>query len=79
MPSREEERAAGEKEAHSNPICPFCGKGDYLYKSRRQKGWWECANDSCRMYGKPFPSPRYGAKGKPSWLQKLLNRRRAFL
>jgi ribosomal protein L37AE/L43A len=71
MPSREEEYAAEEKEPRSKPLCPFCGKGDYLYKSRRQKGWWECANESCRMYGKPFPSPSYGARGKPRWYQRL--------
>jgi len=74
MPTREEESGAAKREPKRKGVCPFCGRGDYLYKSQRQKGWWECANEKCRMYRKPFPSPSYGARGKPSWWDRLRGR-----
>ena len=76
MPSREEEFQAGKKEPRGEPVCPYCGRGEYLYKSRRQPGWWGCGNERCAMYGKAFPTPSYGPRGKPSWLDRLLRRGR---
>ena len=75
MPTQEEEYNAASREPRRRPVCPYCGSPDYLYKSKRHRGWWECGNEgNCPMYRKPFPSPSYGARGKPSWWDRLWGR-----
>ena len=68
MPKREEEFAAGKKEAHNQALCPFCGSPKVYYNKRFRV--WRCG--SCE---KSFPSPSYGGRGKPSWIQRLFGRK----
>jgi hypothetical protein len=74
MSSREDEYQAQKKEPWGAPLCPRCGHTE-VYPSKKQRGWWECANESCPYYRRPFPSPSYGARGKPPWWLRLLGKK----
>jgi len=74
MPTREDEYYAGLKQRRGQPLCPFCGSPDvYPIKAKRLLFFtkilgWSCANESCRMYRRLFPSPSYGSGRKRRWL-----------
>jgi len=68
MPTREEEFAAGRKEERGRGLCPFCGSPK-VYYNKLFKTW------RCGRCEKSFPSPSYGAKGRPSWWQRLFGRK----
>ena len=68
MPTREEEYWAAKKEPRGQPLCPFDGSPK-VYYNKRYKSW------RCAKCERSFPSPSYGAKGKPSWLDRLLGRK----
>lgn len=67
MPSREEEFSAGLKGARGKALCPFCGSPNVYYNKQFRS--WRCGG--CE---KSFPTPSYGARGKPSWLDRLFGR-----
>jgi hypothetical protein len=67
MPGQEDEHYAGKSETRGRPLCPFCGsvnvypiKAKYLIIFKKTISW-SCANESCRMYRKQFPSPSWGS------------------
>ena len=70
MPKREDEYYASLKQSGLRPLCPFCGSPDvYPIKGKRllfftRTVGWSCANEKCRMYRKPFPSPSRGSMRK---------------
>jgi hypothetical protein len=68
---REDEHRAQKNEPRSAPLCPRCGRPE-IYPSKKRRGWWECANEDCPYYRRTFPSPCYGARGKPPWWDNIL-------
>jgi len=66
MPKREDEFKKYATGPKGIPLCPFCGHREvYPIKEKRMIFFtrvvaWSCANERCRMYRKPFPSPSYG-------------------
>ena len=63
MPKREDEFYASPRGSKLRPLCPYCGSPD-VYRIKGKRLWffpktvaWSCANERCRMYRKPFPSP----------------------
>ncbi len=68
MPNREDEYGAGWKEKRGLALCPFCGSPK-VYYNKRFKSW------RCGKCERSFPSPSYGAGGKPSWLSRLFGRK----
>ncbi len=68
MPKREEEYEAERREPRSLGLCPFCGSPK-VYYNKKFKNW------RCGRCEKSFPSPSYGARGKPSWIRRLFGKR----
>jgi ribosomal protein L37AE/L43A len=68
MPSREEEFTAARKEPRGQALCPFCGSPK-VYYNKHFKTW------RCGRCEKSFPSPSYGARGRPSWFRRLFGSR----
>jgi ribosomal protein L37AE/L43A len=67
MPKREDEYSRERKETRGAALCPRCGSPNLSY-NKMYKSW------RCNRCEQSFPTPSYGAHGKPSWWDRLRGR-----
>ncbi len=67
MPKREDEYGRQQGETRGKALCPRCGSPNLSY-NKMYKSW------RCNRCERSFPTPSYGAKGKPSWWDRLRGR-----
>ncbi len=67
MPRREDEYSRQRKEPRGAGLCPMCGSPNLSY-NKMYKSW------RCNRCEHSFPTPSYGAHGKPSWWDRLMGR-----
>ena len=67
MPKREDEYSRERKETRGAALCPRCGSSNLSY-NKIYKSW------RCNRCEQSFPTPSYGARGKPSWWDRLRGR-----
>jgi ribosomal protein L37AE/L43A len=67
MPKREDEYSRQRKESRGAALCPRCGSPNLSY-NKMYKSW------RCNRCEQSFPTPSYGAHGKPSWRERLWGR-----
>lgn len=67
MPRREDEYRQERKEPRGAALCPRCGSPNLSY-NKMYKSW------RCNRCEQSFPTPSYGAHGKPSWWDRLRGR-----
>jgi ribosomal protein L37AE/L43A len=67
MPKREDEYGRQQNETRGKALCPRCGSPNISY-NKMYKSW------RCNCCERSFPTPSYGAKGKPSWWDRLRGR-----
>ncbi len=64
MPKREDEYRQEQGESRGTGLCPRCGSPNLSY-NKMYKSW------RCNRCERSFPTPSYGARGKPSWWDRL--------
>jgi ribosomal protein L37AE/L43A len=67
MPKREDDYSRERKEPRGAALCPRCGSPNLSY-NKMYKTW------RCNRCEQSFPTPSYGAHGKPSWWDRLMGR-----
>jgi ribosomal protein L37AE/L43A len=67
MPKREDEYRLQKKEPRGTALCPRCGSPNLSY-NKMYKSW------RCNRCEQSFPTPSFGAHGKPSWWDRLRGR-----
>ena len=67
MPRREDEYGCQSKEPRGTGLCPRCGSPNLSY-NKMYKSW------RCNRCEQSFPTPSYGAHGKPGWWDRLRGR-----
>jgi ribosomal protein L37AE/L43A len=64
MPKREDEYREERGTSRGAALCPRCGSPNLSY-NKMYKTW------RCNRCESSFPTPSYGARGKPSWWDRL--------
>jgi ribosomal protein L37AE/L43A len=67
MPSREDEYSRQRNKPRGMALCPRCGSPNLSY-NKMYKSW------RCNRCEQSFPTPSYGAQGKPSFWDRLRGR-----